>query len=255
MGKLKMPYFTRGTLEDLNKHLTEGMFKNLDRIIWHYVTEGEAAGQLILVYADKSMYYIHDTQLAASVSELAERVGANEEAIASLDSNMQTVLTTLEDIASWRQSVNESISNISGDVAALQTAVGSQGESIGNLQDAVAEHGSEISSQGSRLDAAEGTIDSHTATITSQGNTLADHAAAIETQGDALETQGAVIAEQAATIAAQGDALADNTAAISELSEKVDVPEMEGQTVPEYVEEKVDDLRDYVEQLINVDFI
>ena len=78
---MKLPIFSRGSIDQLEKALTDGIFKDLDRIIYHYVSEGDNAGSLILVYADKSFHYITDAALATEVAELAERVQANSEDI------------------------------------------------------------------------------------------------------------------------------------------------------------------------------
>lgn len=231
---LKIPIYSKGRLDQLNEALESGIFQDIDRVIWHYVTEGEAAGSLILVYADKSLHYIKDATLAANVAALAERITANETNIATLDEGLQTVIETLERYADWAETVNDSITEINGRLDALESVTASQGEAIEGLTTLTSEHTATLTAQANRISTAE-------ATLETQSTTLADHGTRLTSAEGAIEDNTTAINANAADIAA-------HEAALESLSEKVEVPELEGLTVPEYVEQQINDA-------ISVDFV
>ena len=210
---MKLPVFSRGSIDQLENALTVGIFKDLDRVIYHYVTEGEKAGMLILVYADKSFHYITDTVLATEVSELAERVQANSDNIEQINGTLETVSETLSAYADWAETVNDSLATLRSDLDALEGRVGT-------AETTIAQHGTrldgldtDVAALGTRMTAAEaGIID------------LGSRTAAVEQR-------------------------------ISDIKDVLDDEEMGGQTVPEYVESQVDDLRQEIEDILDVEFI
>lgn len=210
---MKIPIYVKGTLEQLNHALTEGAFKNLDRVMWAYITEGERAGSLILVYTDKTYHYVTDGQLAAEVSELAERVQANSDNIEQINGTLETVSETLSAYADWAETVNDSLATLRSDLDALEGR-------MGTAETTIAQHGTrldgldtDVAALGTRMTAAEaGIID------------LGSRTAAVEQR-------------------------------ISDIEDVLDDEEMGGQTVPEYVESQVDDLRQEIEDILDVEFI
>lgn len=210
---MKIPIYVKGTLEQLNHALTEGAFKNLDRVMWAYITEGERAGSLILVYTDKTYHYVTDGQLATEVAELAERVQANSDNIEQINGTLETVSETLSAYADWAETVNDSLSALRSDLDALEGR-------MGTAETTIAQHGTrldgldtDVAALGTRMTAAEaGIID------------LGSRTAAVEQR-------------------------------ISDIEDVLDDEEMGGQTVPEYVESQVQDLRQEIEDILDVEFI
>ena len=190
--RMKLPVFVKGTLAQLEAALTEGIFVNIDRVLWVYITEGERAGSLALVYTDKTIHFITDTALAAEVGELATRVQANSENIEQINGTLETVSETLTAYAEWAETVNTSLSALRTDLDALEGRVGTAETTIADL--------------GSRMTAVETSVQEHGQRI-------------------------------------------------SDIEDVLDDEEMGGQTVPEYVESQMEDLKQEIEDAFDVEFI
>ncbi len=203
---MKIPIFSKGTVDQLEKALTVGVYKDTDRVIWHYVTEGDNAGSLILVYTDKTLHYITDTNLAANVAQLAERITNSEQNIETLDIALQAVTEALDNYATWSETVNSQITELTNKLNSLEETITSQGE-------AITEHDS-------RLSAVETVNNEHSELITNLQQTT--------------ETQATLITNLQQTSETQANE-------ITVLSDKVNTPELDGKTVPEYVTEQIDE--------------
>ena len=217
---MKIPIYVKGTLEQLNHALTEGAFKNLDRVMWAYITEGERAGSLILVYTDKTYHYVTDGQLAAEVAELAERVQANSENIEQINGTLETVSETLSAYADWAETVNNSLSALRTDLDALEGRVGT-------AETTIAQHGT-------RLDG----LDTDVAVL-----------------GTRMTAAEAGIIDLGSRTAAVESSVQEQSEKISDIEDILDDEEMGGQTVPEYVAEQMEDLKQEIEDAFDVEFI
>lgn len=218
--KQRIPIFARGTIDQLEKALTTGIFASLDRIIWFYVTEGENAGSLILVYADKTLHYINDTQLATTVAELGERINANTDNIATLDEGLQAATDALNNYATWAETVDSTLTTLRNDLDFLEARMDAAGETISNMS--------------TRLTTAEETIATHS-------NAISDNTTAINANAE-------TIAEHTATLASQNDTLDIINQSIAKLENKVNTEDLEGKTVSSFVTEQVNTVKDYVDQ-------
>ena len=74
MAKQKIPWLARGDLETLRAALTDGVFKDLDRTIYCYITSGEGAGCMAFVDPEKEIHIIkgNNTIQYQPVEELPE---------------------------------------------------------------------------------------------------------------------------------------------------------------------------------------
>lgn len=83
MAKLKTPYFCRGSQKNLEYALTEGIFKDLDRALWCYITSGDNAGELLLVDRDKNINPIvgHNKQQVIRCEVLPDVSEGDDEAL------------------------------------------------------------------------------------------------------------------------------------------------------------------------------
>jgi len=59
MAKQKIPYLARGTLEALQNALDDGIFKDLDRAIYCYITAEEKAGCMAFVDPEKNIHVLY----------------------------------------------------------------------------------------------------------------------------------------------------------------------------------------------------
>lgn len=231
MAKLKIPYFSRGSLEDLNRHLKSGIYKNLDRIVWHYVTEGEAAGQLVLVYADKTLRYMHDTDLAGEVDTIASQVQENVANIQALSDHLDNLqilvddhaerIAVLEDTATTHDgqiaeqasaltNLSQSLSALSETVNGLLDTVSAQGTSITDLS-------TTVNSQGEILSGHTATLTDHTQTLASHDQTLASHTEELSNHSTTLEAHRTRLNSYAESINTQTQTLGEHAAAIATL--------------------------------------
>lgn len=72
----KLPYFSRGSYAALKKALDDGVYKDLDRVIYYFVTEGKYAGDFCLVYKDKTIHHTSNSNLSNQLSELESELDA-----------------------------------------------------------------------------------------------------------------------------------------------------------------------------------
>ena len=93
VNKLKTPYFCRGTMKNLEHALREGIFKDLDRVLWCYVTSGENAGKLLLVDSTKKIYPI--------VGSNPKQVLRYEELPSVSEGNLETLYIVGNDVYSF----------------------------------------------------------------------------------------------------------------------------------------------------------
>lgn len=111
----KLPYFSRGSYAALKKALDDGIYKDLDRVIYYYVTEGKYAGDFCIVYKDKTINH-------ASSSDLSRQLDVLE-----------------GDVESLSTKVNEEVTNITtkitDEVDALSSRITSSVEDLNNTID------------------------------------------------------------------------------------------------------------------------
>lgn len=70
----KLPYFSRGSYAALKKALNDGVYENLDRVVYYFVTDGKYAGDFCLVYTDKTIHHVSSSSLATQVAALGSNV-------------------------------------------------------------------------------------------------------------------------------------------------------------------------------------
>ena len=231
---MKIPIWARGTLEQLEHAITVGVFKDLDRVLWCYITEGEKAGSLALVYTDKTIHFITDGALAEEVAELAVRVQANADNIEVIQGTLETVSETLTAYAEWAETVNASLSELRTDLDALDGRMGTAEDELEAHAARLDGIDTSLTALGNRVTAAEGRLDGIDASLDSLGGRMTAAEADITAQGETLETH----AQQ-----------------ISDIEDILDDEEMGGQTVPEYVAEQMEDLKQEIEDAFDVEFI
>lgn len=128
---LKMPYFCRGTQAQLEAALEEGgIFENLDRIVWCYVTGGDNIGSLLFVDPEKQIHEISEAQLAA----LDERITALESVIDEHETTMGTIKATQEEQAVVIVNLDERMTAAETTIAGLNDSVNSLNDAVSNIE-------------------------------------------------------------------------------------------------------------------------
>lgn len=181
MAQLKMPYFCRGTEEKLREALETGIFKNLDRIVWCFITEGERAGQLILVDHEKNVYpMVGDNKKQVKMVEtLPSLVDGDTETLYLLGSIIYTF-----DGTQYNPSFHdytEEITDLTGRMEAAELAVTEQGiatdelsDKLDNLTDGVSELTETVEGNASEIEEINTNIEAINSQLTNVGVSIAD---------------------------------------------------------------------------------
>lgn len=141
MAKLKMPYFSRGTYEALEKALATGIYKNLDRIVWHYITEGQYAGQLVLVDTEKKEVRMvgNNPETVLLVNSLPTTdIQANTIYIVNkrcyvYDAEIQSWILLYEDVTQTVEEMLEKIDNIENDISDIKVILDNKADKADTL--------------------------------------------------------------------------------------------------------------------------
>ena len=79
-----LPYFARGSYAHLKKALSDGVFEDLDRTIYFFVTTGKYAGDFCIVDKDKVIHHVSSSALASQVTSIGEDVNSIIENITNM---------------------------------------------------------------------------------------------------------------------------------------------------------------------------
>lgn len=184
---LKIPYFSKGSLELLETHLEKGIYKDLDRIIMHYINEGDYNGQFVLVDADKTIYYLRDIQTKSNVDSAKE---ASTEALDAanaayaLAESFEERVTALEEI-----DISTKLSEINTEIDSLDNRVNTLEEI--DISTKLSEMNTEIDNLDTRVTAIEDLnisdrLDSIDSSVSTLSESTTEHTTSINTMNNQI---------------------------------------------------------------------